>query len=73
MKSSSPRSLQTVIIILAAVGLVILALGGYFHPVTNWFSRLVVSGQSWISTRYMAVVDFLTVPRDVISLTQQNG
>ena len=73
MKASTPRSLQTVIIILVAVGLVALALGGYFHPVTNWFTRLIVSGQTWVSTRYMAVVDFLTVPRDVVSLTQRNS
>ena len=72
MKSSFPRSLQTVVIILVVVGLVTLALGGYFSPVTNWFSRLTVDAQTWISDRYMAVVDFLTVPRNVASLLQSN-
>ncbi|MGD0750188.1 MAG: rod shape-determining protein MreC [Anaerolineales bacterium] len=72
MKSSFPRSLQTVVIVLVIVGLVTLALGGYFSPVTNWFSRLTVDAQTWISDRYMAVVDFLTVPRNVASLLQSN-
>jgi rod shape-determining protein MreC len=73
MKASFPRSLQTFIIVLIAAGLVALALGGFFNPVTDWFSRLTVGFQTWISTRYMAVVEFLTVPRDVASLSQQNA
>lgn len=73
MKSSIPHSLQTVVILLVAVGLVALALGGYFNPVTNWFTRITVGAQTWVSGRYLAVVDFLTVPRDVASLRQQNA
>jgi rod shape-determining protein MreC len=72
MKSSFPRSLQTIVIILVVVGLVTLALGGYFSPVTNWFSRITVDAQTWVSERYMAVVDFLTVPRNLASLQQSN-
>jgi rod shape-determining protein MreC len=66
------RSLQTVIIALVVVGLLALALGGYFSPVASRFTRLLVDVQSWVSTRYMAVSDFLTVPRDMASLRQQN-
>jgi rod shape-determining protein MreC len=73
MKASFPRALQTVVIVLVAVGLVVLALGGYFNPVTNWLTRMTVNAQAWISNRYMAVVDFLTVPRDVASLRQRNA
>jgi len=73
MKTNFPRSLQTVIIVLVAVGLVALALGGYFNPVSSWFTRLTVDAQTWISTRYLAVVDFLTVPRDVATLRQRNS
>ncbi len=72
MKSNFPRSLQTIVIALVAIGLVALALGGYFSPVSNWFSRMAVDAQTWISNRYMAVVEFLTVPRDVASLRQRN-
>jgi rod shape-determining protein MreC len=72
MKTSFPRSLQSVVIGLVVVGLVILALGGYFNPVTSWFTRLTVDAQAWISTRYLAVTEFLTVPRDVATLRQRN-
>ena len=72
MKSSFPRSLQTIVILLVVVGLITLALGGYFSPVTNWFSRITVDAQTWVSDRYMAIVDFLTVPRNVASLQQSN-
>ena len=60
------------IIALIAFGLVALALGGYFNPVTSWFTRLTVDAQTWVSTRYLALADFLTVPRDVASLRQRN-
>jgi len=73
MKSKFPRSLQTIVIILVAIGLVALALGGYFNPVTNWLTRITVNAQTWISGRYLAIVDFLTVPRDVASLRQRNA
>ncbi|HTX91490.1 MAG TPA: rod shape-determining protein MreC [Anaerolineales bacterium] len=73
MKASFPRSLQTVVIVLVSIGLVVLALGGYFNPVTNWASRLTVDVQTWVSSRYMALVDFLTVPRDVATLRQRNS
>ncbi len=72
MKSNFPRSLQTVVIALVAIGLVILALGGYFSPVTNLFTRISVDAQTWISNRYMTIVEFLTVPRNVASLLQSN-
>ena len=72
MKASFPRFLQTVVIALVAIGLVALALGGYFSPVTNWFTRVAIGAQTWVSSRYMALADFLTVPRDVASLRQRN-
>ncbi len=58
---------------MVAVGLVVLALGGYFSPVSNWFSRISIGAQTWVSSRYMAIVDFLTVPRDVASLRERNA
>ena len=73
MKPSIPRILQTVIIALVVIGLMALALGGYFNPVTSRLTRFTVVIQTWISTRYLAVADFLTVPRDVASLRQRNA
>jgi rod shape-determining protein MreC len=71
-KRNFSRSLQTAVIVLVAVGLVVLALGGYFSTATSWFGRLLVDAQGWVSSRYLAVADFLTVPRDVASLRQRN-
>lgn len=73
MKSSFPRSLQTIIIILVALGLVTLALGGYFNPLTYRFGQFTLGIQTWVSSRYMALVDFLTVPRDLASMQEQNS
>jgi rod shape-determining protein MreC len=71
-KRNLSRSLQTAVIVLVAVGLVVLALGGYFSTATSWLGRLLVDVQGWVSSRYLAVADFLTVPRDVASLRQRN-
>ncbi|MFH2102619.1 MAG: rod shape-determining protein MreC [Chloroflexota bacterium] len=73
MKFNAPRTLQTVVIILIAVGLVALALGGYFRTVSGQVSGAVVSAQTWLSSRYLAISDFLTVPRDVASLRARNA
>ena len=73
MKRNLPGLLQTIVIILVAVGLVILALGGYFNTATSWSGRFLVKAQEWVSARYLAVADFLTIPRDVASLRQRNS
>ncbi len=73
MKINPPRILQIVIVTLVAIGLVFLASGGYFHPVNSWFQRIAVNAQTWFSNRYLAVADFLTVPRDVASLRTRNA
>ncbi|MBU2609821.1 MAG: rod shape-determining protein MreC [Chloroflexi bacterium] len=72
MKQSFPRSLQTIVIVVVTFGLLALALGGYFSPLSNSVSQSVVGAQTWVSSRYLAVVDFLSVPRDVASMRQRN-
>jgi rod shape-determining protein MreC len=72
MKSTLPRSLQTTLIILILIGLVMLALGGYFGGISNWIGQITIGSQSWLSSRFLAVSDFLTVPRDMASLRQRN-
>ncbi len=67
------RSAQTTILFLVVVGILALALGGYFSFVSDGFNGVLVNSQSWISSRFLAVQDFLTVPRDVIALRQQNA
>lgn len=70
---NSPRTFQTVILTLVVVGILALALSGYLST----FSRLALSPfvgvQTWISTRYQALQDFINTPRDVTLLRLQNA
>lgn len=50
-----------------------LALGGYFSSASNVFSGSLISLQSWFSSRFVAVQDFITAPRDIASLRQRNS
>lgn len=49
-----------------------LALGGYFSSASNVFTGSLVNLQAWFSTRFVAVQDFLTAPRDMAALQQRN-
>lgn len=73
MKDVLARSLQTTIIFLIVGGILALALGGYFGAVSDWFGNFVVAVQEWVGTRYAAIQDFLTAPRDIVSLRQRNA
>jgi rod shape-determining protein MreC len=73
MKDLLSRSLQSTIIFLVVGGILALAFGGYFSSTTNWFTGTLVDVQSWISTRYVAIQDFLAAPRDITSLRQRNA
>ncbi|HEX7555549.1 MAG TPA: hypothetical protein VF338_02910, partial [Leptolinea sp.] len=73
MKVFSPGNWRPAIIVFIIAGIVILALAGYLAPIFRFALNPVVSLQSWISSRYTAFYDFVTVPRDVASLRQQNA
>lgn len=49
-----------------------LALGGYFSSASNVFTGSLVNLQTWFATRFTAVQEFLTAPRDMASLRQRN-
>jgi rod shape-determining protein MreC len=72
MKSSPQSSLQTITVILLAVGLIALALGGFLAPLSRFTLSPFVQAQTWVSGRYLAIRDFLTAPRDLASLSQEN-
>lgn len=50
-----------------------LALGGYFSSGSNVFTSSLINLQAWFSSRYVAVQDFLTAPRDMAALQQRNA
>lgn len=73
MNSRLPIPWQTITVVLVAVGLVILALGGYLTPLSRLVLSPLVTAQTWVSGRVQAVQLYLTGPRDVAQLTQRNA
>ena len=73
MRNNFSRALQTTIIFLVVGGVIALALGGYFSSASNVFTGSLVNLQTWFSSRFIAVQEFLTAPRDVASLRQRNA
>ncbi len=72
MRNLFSRTLQTTIIFLVVGGILALAFGGYFSGTSNVFTGSLISIQTWLSSRFVALQDFLTAPRDVASLRQRN-
>lgn len=72
MNTSSPRSLQTIVFVLIAVGIIALALGGYLSPLSRVVLNPVIAAQGWISSRVQAIQDFVNAPQDIARLRQRN-
>lgn len=73
MKLLNSRNIQTIVIIVVVSGLLFLALSGYLTPVFNLSLNPLISFQSWLSVRYISARDFLSTPRDVTQLREQNA
>ena len=73
MKIFKQPSWQIAVVLLIVTGILIFAVSGYLNSVVTEALNPLVSVQSWISTRYTAVYEFLTVPRDVAYLRQRNA
>ena len=73
MKFSISPSLKTVILTLIAVGLIALALGGYLTSISRVALNPFVAIQTWISTRFQAIQDFIQSPSDVSRLRVDNA
>ncbi len=72
MRKNSPSFWQSAILLLLIGGVLFLALGGYLSPILRVALDPFVSVQQWLSSRYLAIVEFVTVPRDVAILRQRN-
>lgn len=73
MKFLKSRNIQTIILILAVSGLLFLALSGYITPIINLTLNPLIGAQSWLSIRYLSARDFLTTPREITQLREQNA
>jgi rod shape-determining protein MreC len=73
MRNQLSSAIQTTIVFLVVGGVMALALGGYFSSASNVFTDTLINIQFWFSSRFVALQDFLTAPRDIVSLRQQNA
>ncbi len=73
MKSVSPQTLRSAVVVFLVVGILFLALGGFLRPLLGAVMDPFVNAQRWISERFMEVYDFFTLPRDVADLLQKNS
>jgi|GEM_PF-60363 len=72
MKLSAPRFLQNLILVCIVVGVLLLALGGYFSSLASFTLSPMITMQTWFSQRYQAIHAFITAPRDTATLLQRN-
>ena len=72
MKLSFSNNWKTIIIVLIAAGLILLALGGYLSPVLNTLSSPFIQAQEWLSSRYIAVYQILNTSQDENELRTRN-
>jgi rod shape-determining protein MreC len=73
MRNTFSRTVQTTVIFLVVGGILALAFGGYFSSASNVFSGSLINLQTWFSSRFVAVQEFLTAPRDIASLRARNA
>ncbi len=66
---SNWRRLVTILIV---VGLILLALSGFLTPFLSNFLDPLIQVQAWFAERVQIVYEFFTIPRDVVSLQQEN-
>ena len=67
------RSLQTTIIFLVVGGILVLAFSGALGSASRGVNSILVDVQTWISTRFLGFQDFVTAPRDIVTLRARNA
>jgi rod shape-determining protein MreC len=72
MNRSTSRLVKIILYSVVVIGLLALAFGGFLTPLFSAGLTPFISVQRWVSTRYMALYDFVTAPRDVASLRTRN-
>lgn len=73
MKKVRLKNWQPIIIGLVVIGVLFLALSGLLGKIFGKVISPLVDTQSWLAIRIQAFEEFLTLPRDVTSLQQENA
>jgi rod shape-determining protein MreC len=72
MRSTPARTLQTALLAFIVIGLVALSLGGYLTPLTRVMTAPFIQAQTWLSTRFLAIENYLSSPQDLARLRERN-
>ncbi len=72
MNISPSRTWQTAVLAFLIIGTIALALGGYLTPLTRIVMAPVISAQTWLSTRFSAINNYINSPQDLAELRNQN-
>jgi len=72
MNIRSSRLLRSITLAVVSLGLITLALGGYLTPLSRVALAPLITIQTWVSSRFLAVQTLITSPRDVTILNQRN-
>lgn len=73
MKQRFPSFFRNIVFSLLVIGLLALALGGYVETLSRLALTPIIAAQTWISRQYQGFEDFVTAPRDVTDIRQQNA
>lgn len=73
MKNRLNDLIAITIIFTLIIGLMAISLSGALGSASSSFNSIFIGSQSWLSTRFVVLQEFFTIPRDVISLRQQNA
>jgi rod shape-determining protein MreC len=73
MKRISTRTWLIFTIVMIAAGILLMAMSGYLNTLIGKASSPVVAVESWVATRYNAIYQFVTVPRDIDTLRTRNA
>ena len=72
MNDQFPNSLRIFVFSLLAVGIFALALGGYIRPLSRAVLAPLTSAQAWFSQQFRGLEEFVSAPRDVAAIRQEN-
>ncbi len=73
MNPKAPGSFRTIVFAFLALGLVALALSGYLTPLSRALLAPIITAQTWLSERFLAIQTALSAPSDVTQLRQHNA
>lgn len=73
MKFRKNNRWQSIALGLIIVGILALALGGFLAPVGNAVASPFITVQTWLSTRFQTILDFINAPDDLVRLRQRNS